>query len=62
MTKSLILRSDEVIENFIVKADGEHAQRFAYARAFGAVWATLTDEQRKEVIEFSEERKLKLNA
>jgi hypothetical protein len=45
MTKPLIIRSDEVVNNLTVAEDGVGASGLAYARAFGAVWATLTDAQ-----------------
>jgi ribosome-interacting GTPase 1 len=62
MTKPLIIRSDEVVENLTDPKDGKFANDFAYARAFGAVWATLSDEQRQEVLAFSEKRRDELSA
>jgi hypothetical protein len=62
MTKPLIIRSDEVVNNLTVAEDGVGASGLAYARAFGAVWATLTDAQRQEVLDYSEKRRAELMA
>ncbi len=62
MTKPLIIRSDEVVNNLTLAGDGASASSLAYARAFGAVWATLTDEQRQEIIDYSEKRRAEMSA
>lgn len=56
------ISSDEVIENFTFAEDGKSANNLAYARAFGAVWATLTNEQKLYIIEFSEQQREKNSA
>lgn len=56
------ISSDEVIENFTFAEDGKSANNLAYARAFGAVWAFLDNEQKEYIIKFSEEQRDKNNA
>lgn len=54
MEKLLILRSQEVVDNFIFE-DETHIS--GYARAFGAAWTLLTDEAKLSLINYSESRK-----
>lgn len=56
------ISSDIVIENFTFAEDGASANNLAYARAFGAVWAYLTNEQRQDIVEFSEQQRDKHSA
>ena len=51
------ISSDEVVENLTFAEDGKSANTLAYARAFGAVWAFLDNEQKQAIIEFSEKQR-----
>jgi Fe-S cluster biosynthesis and repair protein YggX len=54
MEKLLILRSQEVVDNFIFEGETHIS---GYARAFGAAWTLLTDEAKLSLIKHSERRK-----
>lgn len=53
MSESIILRSNEIIDNL---TDGGFNTAQAYAWAFGACWAWLDDETRLRIIESSKAR------